>query len=197
MKKQLFIFSFSIFLVLEIHAQTTTFDNLNANPLTNKAITWISSNHGSGSGHRIINADPGEETLLNFQTRHNTSVWSDLLTLTSLGRVGVGITNPAHELTVYGTSSPNIELKNSNYSNGGFILNRTNYGNQWKWWAESDIMKFSFSNDDTNYSNKLTIKSNGNIGIGSENPSHELVIQGASSPNIELKNSNYSMGVTY
>ena len=90
------------------------------------------------------------------------------------GKVGIGAINPNHELTIEGASSPNIELKNSNYSNGGFILNRTNYGNQWKWWAQSNVMYFGFATDETNFSNKLTIKSNGNVGIGTSSPSSRL-----------------------
>jgi len=92
------------------------------------------------------------------------------------GKVGIGAINPNHELTIEGASSPNIELKNSNYSNGGFILNRTNYGNQWKWWAQSNVMYFGFATDETNFSNKLTIKSNGKVGIGTTSPSAKLHI---------------------
>ncbi|TGV02136.1 hypothetical protein [Flavivirga rizhaonensis] len=92
------------------------------------------------------------------------------------GKVGVGTTSPNHELTVEGASSPNIELKNSNYSNGGFVLNRTNYGHQWKWWAQHNVMYFDFSTDETNYSNKFTIKSNAYVGIGAPNPLERLHI---------------------
>ncbi|AXP80815.1 hypothetical protein CJ739_1729 [Mariniflexile rhizosphaerae] len=92
------------------------------------------------------------------------------------GNAGIGTTNPTNKLVVQGDSSPNLELKNSNYSNGGFILNRTNYGHQWKWWAESNVMYFDFSTDETNYSNKFTIKSNGNVGISNANPQDKLQI---------------------
>lgn len=92
------------------------------------------------------------------------------------GNVGIGTTNPTNKLVVQGDSSPNLELKNSNYSNGGFILNRTNYGHQWKWWAQSNVMYFDFSTDETNYSNKFTIKSNGNVGISNANPLDKLQI---------------------
>src|SRR5690606_34197526 len=87
MNKKLIIFCLHLITTLHLNSQTTSFDNLNANIYTNKAITWTSSNYGSGFGHRIINTDPGGQTLLNFQARHNTTTWSDLLTLTTLGRV--------------------------------------------------------------------------------------------------------------
>jgi len=84
-----------ICLPLLLLGQTTTFDNLNANYPTNKAITWTSSNWGSGFGHRIINTDPGGKTLLNFQGRHNNASWSTIMSLTSDGKVGIGTNSPA------------------------------------------------------------------------------------------------------
>jgi len=107
------------------------------------------------------------------------------------GNVGIGTTSPSHELVVQGASSPNIELKNSNYSNGGFILNRTNYGHQWKWWAEYNVMYFGFSTDESNYANKFTINSNGNVGIGTTNPKEKLAVNGnirAKEVKVELEN---------
>jgi hypothetical protein len=95
------------------------------------------------------------------------------------GKVGIGTTSPNHELVVQGASSPNIELKNSNYSNGGFVLNRANYTQQWKWWAESSQMYFSFATDESTYSNKMTILSSGNVGIGTTSaPTYKLDVSG-------------------
>jgi hypothetical protein len=104
---------------------------------------------------------------------------SKLVTFREGGNVGIGTTSPGHELVVQGTSSPNIELKNSNYSNGGFILNRTNYGHQWKWWAESNVMYFGFSTDESTYSTKLAIESSGDVGIGTSNPGAKLHVLGS------------------
>ncbi len=94
------------------------------------------------------------------------------------GNLGIGTTSPNHELVVEGAASPNIELKNSNYSNGGFILNRANYGHQWKWWAESNVMYFGFSTDESTYSTKLAIESSGDVGIGTTSPSYKLDVTG-------------------
>jgi hypothetical protein len=103
------------------------------------------------------------------------------LRVTADGNVGIGTTSPGHELVVQGTSSPNIELKNSNYSNGGFVLNRTNYTQQWKWWAEYNQMYFGFATDESTYSNKMTIQSGGNVGIGTTSPSDRLEVAAANS----------------
>ncbi|KAB5482737.1 hypothetical protein FOT42_017900, partial [Flagellimonas hadalis] len=86
-------------------AQTSTFDNLNANPLTNKAITWVSSNYGNGFGHRIVNSDPGLYTLLNFQGRNNSATWTNILSLTSQGDIGMGTSNPLSKLHVFNGGS--------------------------------------------------------------------------------------------
>ena len=127
--KLAFLFCFSIIVVF---AQTTTFDNLNANPLTNKAITWTSSNYGAGFGHRIINDDPGGFTLLNFQARNNTSAWSNLLTLTSHGRVGIGTTTPSTllELGSVGRSELTLSGDGTSAINAGIILKANNSSNQ-------------------------------------------------------------------
>jgi hypothetical protein len=112
----------------------------------------------------------GDSSSISISTNQITTLHCD-----SNNRVGIGTTSPNHELVVEGdTSSPNIELKNTSYSNGGFVLNRANYTQQWKWWAESSIMYFGFSTDESTYSNKLVIKSNGNVGVGATSPSELL-----------------------
>ena len=93
--------------------------------------------------------------------------------------VGIGTASPNHELVVQGTSNPNIELKNTNYSNGGFVLNRSNYTEQWKWWAESATMYFSFATDEVTYSPLMTLKSSGNVGIGTSSPGYKLDVNGS------------------
>jgi hypothetical protein len=112
----------------------------------------------------------GDSSSISISTNQITTLHCD-----SNNRVGIGTTSPNHELVVEGdTSSPNIELKNTSYSDGGFVLNRANYTQQWKWWAESSIMYFGFSTDESTYSNKLVIKSNGNVGVGATSPSELL-----------------------
>lgn len=81
-------------------AQTTTFDDLFANPWTGKSITWMSSAYGNGFGHRIVNSDPGSQTLLNFEGRNNSTTWTRIMSLTSDGKVGIGTTEPQAKLHV-------------------------------------------------------------------------------------------------
>ncbi len=127
-----FIFISALLVTITINAQTTSFDNLNANPLTGKAISWTSSNYGSGFGHRIINSDPGGQTLLNFQGRHNSSTWTDLMSITSSGKVGIGTTYPNSllELKSLGKTELTISGDGAGATNAGLVLkayHSTNY----------------------------------------------------------------------
>ena len=147
---------------------------------------------GAASGRKAYIGFPGSTSdRLTIANEFNDDIsfftnGSEKVTIENSGNVGIGTTSPNHELVVEGAASPNIELKNSNYSNGGFILNRTNYGHQWKWWAESNVMYFGFSTDESTYSTKLTIESSGDVGIGTTSPGQKLEVEG----NIRISKSN-------
>ena len=191
MKKKLFIFSISLFIALQLNAQTTTFDNLNANPLTNKAITWTSSNYGSGFGHRIINSDPGGQTLLNFQGRHNTTTWSDFMTITSTGKIGIGTTSPSEKLHINGsirgnstggalrvnTDSGYIDIGSQNTSFAHIYTDRPKVIFNKPIYTTTNIFS-SYNNDlilQTEGNTRLTINDDsGNVGIGTTTPEHKL-----------------------
>ncbi len=180
-----------------IHAQN--FDNLNANYGTNKSITWYTSNWGSGFGHRIINSDPGGKTLLNFQGRQNSTTWSDILTLTSNGLVGIGTSNPEskfqinsgldNDLIINSTSSSTglagwsrIALRRNNELEEGFL---SFYGNQ----SSGLILGVSGNNPLRFYTNdreRIRILSNGSVGIGTSNPNAKLDIYGANANTTNL-----------
>ncbi|MBK1442514.1 hypothetical protein JHJ32_21120 [Parapedobacter sp. ISTM3] len=70
--------------------------------LQNKVLEWTASIWGNGFGHKIYVKDPGNRTLLNIASRHNTAVWTDMLSLTSQGNVGIGTDNPQAKLAVNG-----------------------------------------------------------------------------------------------
>lgn len=71
--------------------------------LSDKVLEWKASAWGNGFGHKIYAKDPGGRTELNIAARHNTSVWTDMISLTSQGNVGIGIINPKAKLAVNGT----------------------------------------------------------------------------------------------
>ncbi|AXT61817.1 hypothetical protein D1816_16125 [Aquimarina sp. AD10] len=125
-----YIFTVIVLGVTIVNAQN--FDNLIANYGINKSITWFSSNYGSGFGHRIINHDPGGQTLLKFQGRHNSATWLDYMTLTSKGRLGIGTTSPSSLLALDspGTTELTISGDHTGAINAGLVLKARSSVNQ-------------------------------------------------------------------
>lgn len=80
------------------YCQTATSQEI----LSNKVLEWTASLWGNGFGHKIYARDPGNRTVLNIAARHNTSSWTDMVSLTSQGNVGIGIENPQAKLAVNG-----------------------------------------------------------------------------------------------
>ncbi|HVI48438.1 MAG TPA: hypothetical protein VM802_26445 [Chitinophaga sp.] len=69
--------------------------------LKDKVLEWTGSTYGNGFGHKIYSEDPGNLTLLNIAGRHNSAIWSNILSITSQGRVGIGTKQPVAPLTIY------------------------------------------------------------------------------------------------
>ncbi|WP_298309696.1 hypothetical protein [uncultured Aquimarina sp.] len=171
-----------------VFGQNTTFDNLTANYGRSKSITWFSSNYGSGFGHRILNTDPGGQTLLNFQGRHNSSTWSDILTLTSNGNVGIGTTNPIQKLDVDGgIQSKALVLLDANLgSNSDYTaIYREDVGN------DNSVVKLRIGDDALGSFNvgykfwrtgewvsTLFVNNYGKVGIGTTSPDAKLAVNG-------------------
>ncbi|WP_052143789.1 tail fiber protein [Wocania ichthyoenteri] len=181
MKKISLIISLCLFVAIHINAQTTTFDNLNANNYVNKAITWNSSDWGSGFGHRIINSDPGGQTLLNFQARHSTATWSDVMTITSTGNIGVGTSNPTNKLYVKGDGSTNqiLNIHNPSTANGAAIrLSDSQWNSVIKTTPNSGGVS---ENLDFIVGANLgmRINENGRVGIGTTTPDAKLAVKGS------------------
>ncbi|WP_422359459.1 hypothetical protein [Reichenbachiella sp.] len=105
-------------------AQTDTFDQLNANSGSNKKIEWVSSGYGSGYGHKIYNLDPGfgGKTLLNFAGRNNNASWTDIMTITSNGKIGIGTTDPSANFHI---QSPFTMLNSTSNQDSNMLIEGT------------------------------------------------------------------------
>ncbi len=165
-------------------AQSVSFENLRANDGSNKYILWSTSNLEQGFGHRIINNDQVSRTLLNFQARNNTSNWSNVMTITSEGNVGIGTINPLAKLNVSGNGirADRFSLSNINdrvNDSPWYGLGRSNFNDL------SDNQELP-ATQLAGYQGLLlktkqgvfAIKQNGNVGIGTTNPDAKLTING-------------------
>lgn len=191
-------------------AQTTTFDHLNANPLTGKTITWTSSNYGNGFGHRIVNHDPGGYTLLNFQGRNNSTSWTNILSLTSSGNIGVGTNNPLSKFHIYNGASNKTPHSYSDLTvedNDHVMLSLLTYN------TKNAYYGFGDTNDDfvggiqydhtvdkmffrvNNHTADMVIDKNGRVAIGKTSASANFDVEGSirssdGNDNVTLRSNN-------
>lgn len=199
MKSILFRFCTLVLILVGVHqtttAQTTNFDYMHSNVGSQKTISWNTSSFGSGFGHRLISIDPGGSTTLNLQARHNTSVWTDVVTFNTLkhtnflGTVGIGVGSsnfPLHlksvasdrsrfeyatttiDLVDYGTSSNDYSESAGMFVNGRDALVMSGSGKGIR----------LVTHDGSTYKERLRILSNGRVGINTKNPSHQLSVNG-------------------
>ena len=172
------------------YGQTVPFDILDANSGTGKTIEWTTSGYGNGYGHKIYNHDPGGKTLLNFAARNNSTNWTDVLTITSNGRVGIGNTDPSAKFQVDGTShlfgnvtsSATTWIFNNNSEPDATIwLTKPTSGppsvghyyiKAFDWWGA--YLHFNGTGDNGN--ERLNVTVDGKFGVGTDTPSAKLHI---------------------
>jgi len=102
-------------------------------------LEWLTSTSGSGYGFRIYGNDPGGGTFLRIAGRANSTSFSDLVSISDSGNVGIGDTSPSvnlnvgtadtgHSLSGTGANadllvSDDLELDGILYLDGGAIHN--------------------------------------------------------------------------
>lgn len=170
-------------------AQNVVFDTLTAKVGANKNITWTTSTFGSGFGHKIYSYDPGGRTDLRIAARNNSSTWTDVMNITSLGYVGIGTTSPSAGLHVTQVGIlPNgdraaVILGNAyndwtyfggitggkiRGSNEGYLVLETNPG------SNNSMLMNSISSG-----NILMVNGGGNVGIGTNTTNgYKLAVNG-------------------
>ena len=102
-----------------------------------------------------------------------------LLTVDGTGSVGIGTATPATKLNVVGT----LQVENPGWSPAVVMKSTNASGHQYEWYLDPAAGSGVYGDlglyDRTAGAMRLTVKSNGSVGIGTMNPNHALDIVGA------------------
>ncbi len=99
------------------------------------------------------------------------------------GKVGIGTTSPDRPLHIFSSTTDSVALRLTNQSDTSYYAD---YANGFiKAYGSSTSFKIILNDDE-----KIRIKDNGNVGIGTDNPSYKLDVQGntTSSANSSVAN---------
>jgi len=109
---------------------------------------------------------------------------TDFMTLDTSGNVGIGTTSPSKKLEVNGTfkatgdasvdGTGNLFIRNRSATGSGIVF----IDNVWQGGIEHNSGNLYFRTG--GQANRMTIKTNGNVGIGTTNPETSLTIENAS-----------------
>jgi hypothetical protein len=149
------------------------------------------SHEGGDQDHAVIQFGDNQDNTFRIYSTNSGNVRSELLRLTFDGKLGIGTKNPTQLLDVRGS----IALGNYNTTNisrkigitdgttlfGGMEIENTTLGGIY-----SQKLHFTTHHYNSNTGRRMTINEDGKIGIGVENPSQKLEIDG----NMKMNNSN-------
>ena len=131
------------------------------------------------SGFQVLQNIRETEGLI-WQRWSSGAFSSNLMTLTYSGELGIGTTSPDQKLQIHESSSTGTYLHVTNSTTGedggnGSLFGISSNEETLVWNYENTATRFS-----TNGTEKMRIQPNGNVGIGTTNPSANLEIKGAS-----------------
>jgi len=195
MKKQLFIFSISLFTVLQLNAQTQT-QNLNMGLYQ---LQFPSANGGSNRVQSYGGSFPGKWEFksrfddIYIDAGENSSNTYDILFLTggverarvnSNGNFGIGTTNPSEKLQIgdgfaFHNGGHNVLFFNYSSGSAGGDLSPTKYASELRFDPVNGDLRLGTSSSTTNApSTRLIINKDGFIGIGTSSPTSKLDVRG-------------------
>ena len=136
------------------------------------------SNSTAGQGVSIYNG--GDKMMFQTGATFNSSTGSTRMTIRSTGNVGIGTTSPDGQLHVKGSTNRTLKIDSTLVNGTGSFTTVSfarNGNDKWRIWQWGDDRALSFYNEATS-SHQLTLKSDGNVGIGTVSPQGQLHING-------------------
>ena len=131
-----------------------------------------------GGGSSIENA---ATSLRFFTAANNTTVaGTERMRINSSGNVGIGTTSPDGQLHVKGSTNRTLKIDSTLVNGTGSFTTVSfarNGDDKWRIWQWGDDRALSFYNEATS-SHQLTLKSDGNVGIGTTSPQQKLHVEG-------------------
>ncbi|WP_299523102.1 hypothetical protein [Winogradskyella sp.] len=154
--------------------------------------TWSNSSSSSFNDFNLIRFENGSNIGFYAKTNTNSGIENftnteiedyRIMTITNSGNVGIGVRNPNAKLQVDGITLLKPDVINNNYlrvtSNAPSQTNLTYFSNNdARWNLYSDNEDFRFRKAGTDSAEIMILKSQGNVGIGTVNPSELLTVNG-------------------
>jgi hypothetical protein len=148
---------------------------------------WIDWNAESGGGKtNILNQKGGGVGGIGFGDVTNTNVRTINMFLNTNGNLGIGTTSPQTLLDINNSSNPKMFLTRSNITRVFYSVSSAGIDIGADVNTTSLPIRFMPNNTEV-----LRIQTNGNVGIGTNNPSQKLQVAGSA-----IINNNLSVGGT-
>ena len=163
----------------------------------------IQRNDGSGNvaqaGFNVFGSASNIQPRLAIGVGAAGSAPSAKLFIGENGNVGIGVSNPQRSLVLYESASAQTQIQFQNATTGSAVDDGFGVGLDS---AEKGFI-WNYEGNDTYIGGaggtSMTIKNDGNVGIGTDTPRHNLVVQDDNGPVISLIGHNYndSMGIVF
>jgi hypothetical protein len=113
----------------------------------------------------------------NLSINNNSASWTNRLTITSVGAVGIGSATPAYALDVVGTARGTTGLIAGN-GTGVVALNLLDVAAA-SWQITTGSNNLSINNNSASWTNRITINSAGRLGVGTATPGYAVDVVGS------------------